>query len=116
MGLLDGDIQTLAHSAISPLLPDVTFTAVVEGAYVAGTGRTNTETDYTCKGFVEEDAKRYFELGLIESGNRVFTIMQNSLSVTPTVGDKVTYRSVTSTVQSVSQDPAEATWVLGVSP
>lgn len=116
MGLLDGDIAAIAYTSLAPIMLDVTFTDVVEGTYTPGSGRTNTETDYSCKGFVEEDAKRFIDLGLITSGNRVVTILQDSLTVTPEQGDKVTARSVTSIVQSVSQDPAQATWILGVSP
>lgn len=116
MGLLDGDIQAIANSALSPFMLDVTVTQVAEGDYVPGTGRTNTETDYSCRGFVEDDAKRYIDLGLVQRGDRVITILQGSLSITPSDGDKVTIRSVESTVQSVSQDPAQATWMLGVSP
>lgn len=116
MGLLDGDLQAIANSALSPFMLDLTVTQVVEGTYVPGTGRTNTETDYSCKGFVEDDAKRYIDLGLVERGSRVITILQGSLSITPETGDKITIRSEESSVQSVAQDPAQATWVLGVSP
>ena len=116
MGLLNGDLAAIAHTALSPIMLDVTFTDVVEGTYTPGSGRTNTETDYSCKGFVEDDAKRYLELGLIESGRRVVTILQGSLSVTPSAGDKVTIRGAESVIESVAQDPAQATWILGVSP
>lgn len=116
MGLLDGQIQSIVNSALSPLLLDLTFIDVVEGTYSIGTGKTNTETSYSCKGLVEDDAKRYQDLGLVREGDRVVTILQGSLSVTPEIGDKVTVRSVTSTVASVAQDPAQATWVLGVTP
>lgn len=116
MGLLDGGIQTIVNGAADFLMLDVTFTTVVEGAYVPGTGQVNVETNYACRGFVEEDAKRYIDLGLVQRGDRVITLLQPSLSVTPSDGDKVTIRSVVSTVQSVAQDPAEATWILGVSP
>ena len=116
MGLLDGDLQTIAYNALKSIMLDVTLTQVAEGTYVPGTGRSNTDTDYSCKGFVEDDAKRYIELGLVQRGDRVITILQGSLSVTPADGDKVTIRSEESTVQSVGQDPAQATWVLGVSP
>ena len=116
MGLLDGAIQTIANAALTPFMLDVTFTDVVEGTYTPGSGRTNIETDYSCKGFVEEDAKRFIDLGLITDGDRVVTILQGSLSVTPALGDKVTARSVESMVKSVGQDPAQAIWILGVSP
>jgi hypothetical protein len=95
---------------------DLTVTQVVEGSYVPGTGQTNTETDYACKGFVEDDVQRYIDTGLVSRGDRALTILQGSLAVTPETGDKVTIRGVESTVQSVGQDPAQATWVLGVSP
>ena len=116
MGLLDGDLQAIAHSALAGIMLDVTFTDVVEGTYVPGTGKTNTETDYVCKGFVEDDAQRYKDTGLVTDGERVVTILQGSLSVTPDVGDKLTIRSAESIVRSVAQDPAQATWVLGVTP
>ena len=116
MGLLDGDIQAIANAALSPFMLDLTVTQVVEGGYVPGTGQTNTETDYSCKGFVEDDVQRYIDLGLVRGGNRVVTILQGSLTITPAEGDKVTVRGSESTVSSVAQDPAQATWVLGVSP
>lgn len=116
MGLLDGDLAAIAYGALAPVMLDVTFTDVTEGTYTPGSGRTNTETDYACKGFVEEDAKRLFDLGQITDGQRVVTILQDSLSVTPEIGDKVTARNVASIVKSVQQDPAQAIWILGVSP
>jgi hypothetical protein len=116
MGLLDGDIQSIVQSALAPFMLDVTYTDVVEGDYIVGTGKVSTETDYDCKGMVEDDAQRYKDLGLVKDGNRVVTILQGSLSVTPEIGDKVTIRSVESLVGSVAQDPAQATWVLGVTP
>ena len=116
MGMLDGDLAAIAHSALQGFMLDVTLTQVIEGGYVTGSGRSNTETDYACKGFVEADAKRYIDLGLVQRGDRVITILQDSLSITPADGDKVAIRGATSTVQSVSQDPAAATWILGVSP
>jgi len=116
MGLLDGDIATIVNGAISGLLPTVTVTQVVEGDYVPGTGVTNVETEYTGRGFVEEDVQRYIDSGLINSGTRVITLTQGSLSCTPAKGDKVTARGVESVVQDVGQDPAAATWVLGVTP
>lgn len=116
MGLLDGGIQALVGSALSSLLLDVTYTDVTPGGYTPGTGQTNTETDYSCKGFVEDDTQIYIDRGLIAVGDRVVTITQTSLSVTPAKGDKVTIRGVTSTVQDIAQDPAQATWILGVTP
>ena len=116
MGLLDGGIASMAHSALAPFMLDMTLTRVTSGDYEVGTGRTNTETDYSCKGVVEADAKRYIDTGMIESGNRVATILQNSLTVTPKVGDTLLARSVSGIVQSVGQDPAQATWILGVTP
>jgi len=116
MGLLDGGIQTIAHNALAGIMLDVTLTDVVEGTYVPGTGKTNTETDYACKGFVEDDAQRYKDTGMVTDGERVVTILQGSLSITPDVGDKLTIRSSESLVKSVAQDPAQATWVLGVTP
>jgi len=119
MGLLDGnpsDISAIIDGAISGLLPVVTVTQVVEGDYTPGSGVTNTETDYSCRGFVEEDTQRYIDSGLINSGTRVVTITQGSLSISPAKGDKVTIRGVESVVEDVGQDPAAATWVLGVTP
>lgn len=116
MGLLDGDIATIVDGAISSLLPVVTVTQVVEGDYTPGVGKANVETEYTGRGFVEDDAQRYIDSGLISAGNRVVTLTQGSLSITPAKGDKVTIRGKESVVQDVAQDPAAATWVLGVTP
>ena len=108
MGLLDGDISTIVDGALSGLLMDVTVTQVTEGTYTPGTGVTNTETEYSGKGFVEDDAQRYIDNGMINSGNRVVTLTQGSLSITPAKGDKVTIRGKESVVQDVGQDPAAA--------
>ena len=119
MGLLDGDIQTIAHSALASIMLDATVTQETDddpSDYTPGTGLTPTSTDYTCKGFVEDDAQRYIDQGLITQGDRVVTILQGSLSITPKAGDKVTIRSTTSTIDDVGQDPAIATWILGVTP
>ena len=116
MGLLDGDISTIVHGALSGILLDVTVTQVTEGTYTPGSGVTNTEVEYTGKGFVEEDIQHYIDSGQLNAGTRVVTLTQGSLSITPAKGDKVTIRSKESVVQDVSQDPAVATWILGVSP
>jgi hypothetical protein len=116
MGLLDGDIATIVDGALSGILLDVTVTQVVEGSYTPGTGVTNTETEYSGKGFVEEDVQRYIDTGMLNGGTRVITLTQGSLSITPAKGDKVTIRGTESVVQDVAQDPAAATWVLGVTP
>jgi hypothetical protein len=119
VGLLDGQIRSLVGTALNFLMLDVTLTQETDdapGDYVAGTGITPTTTDYSCRGFVEDDVQRYLDTGLISKGERVVTILQTSLSVSPAEGDTVTIRSTESRVESVGQDPAQATWVLGVSP
>jgi hypothetical protein len=119
MGLLDGQIQSIIGTAVDFVLLDATLTQVSgddPSDYVPGTGITPVETDYACRGFVEDDVQRYLDSGIISKGDRVVMLTQTSLGVTPMEGDKITIRGFESTVLSIGQDPAQATWVLGVSP
>ena len=115
MGLLDGTLKQIIGSAVDFVMYDLTLTRETV-THTVGTGSTTASTDYSCRGFVDTDLQAYFDQKLINEGDRVVLITQTSLSITPVKGDKVTIRGKSSTVVDVNQDPAQATWVLGVSP
>jgi hypothetical protein len=119
MGLLDGQIQEIIDRETKFLMLDATLTQVSgddPSDYQPGTGITPIRTDYPCRGYVQDDVQRYLDSGMISKGDRAITLTQLSLAVTPAEGDKITIRGSESTVLSIGQDPAQATWVLGVSP
>ncbi len=117
MGLLDGAIQSIVGAALKGVALDLTLTQETGGTYVPGSGISgDTSTAYACKGFVDDEIGTYQESGMVTKGDRVVILLQSELSATPTVGDKITARGTQSTIESVRQDPAIATWVLGVSP
>jgi hypothetical protein len=115
MGLLDGTLQSIIGSAVDFILYDITLSRETV-THTVGTGSTTASTDYSCRGFVDTDVQTYLEQKIINEGDRVVLITQTSLSVSPVKGDKITARGKVSTVMDVGQDPAQATWVLGVSP
>ena len=71
-----------------------------------------TTVDYTCKAIVEDYAAKYRLEGLIQANDRKLLVLANSLSVTPTTGDRLTIRSQTFHVIMVGVDPALAVWEL----
>jgi hypothetical protein len=119
MGLLDGSIQSLVSSAADFLMLDGTLTQESDRVYTIGTGMAETETDYAVRGFADNANQRHVELGLVERGGRIVTLLQGqdeaALSfISP--GDKITIDGVTSVITGVDQDPAQATWVLFCAP
>lgn len=117
MGLLDGVIRQVIGAGLKGIMLDLTLTQTTGDSYTPGTGLSGgTSTDYACKGFVDDEIGTYQESGLVTSGNRVVILLQTECAATPTEGDKLTARGVQSTIESVRQDPAQATWILGVSP
>jgi hypothetical protein len=115
VGLLDSTIRQTVHSALSPLLMDLSYTGPSSGgSYSTGawTG-TTVATAQTCKGWIEQDVSRLIPNPADRKSNhRVVGITQLSLDVTPVAGGQVTARSETLAVLRVEQDPASATWLL----
>ena len=119
MGLLDSTIRSLVGNAANFLMEDMTLTRKSDRTQVLGTGVTETETNYSVRGFVEEPTKQHIALGLAEVGDcRVILLQTQSESTLTEIspGDEITASGVTSVVNSVDQDSAQATWELFCSP
>lgn len=94
---------TLTQDTFASVSPDVAFDPA-----------NPTQTSYTCKAV--NDKTRTFTTpdGLVSRRSASILILANSLSVTPTDGDRVTIRSKTYRIGMVEIDPAQACWICEV--
>lgn len=112
---LEGSLARTIGSAMSFLFLNATLRRDVAGTIVdPADPPAPTEATYSCKAIVEDYAERYKLEGLVKDNQRKVLILASTLSVTPTVGDRITIRNVTYGVNSVASDPALATWELMV--
>lgn len=112
-----GSIASAIYSGLKGIFLDATltrdtFTSVSPD--VAFDPANPTQTTYTCKAI--NDKTRTFTTadGLESRRSASILILANSLSVTPTDGDRVTIRSTTYRLGLVEIDPAQACWICEV--
>lgn len=77
------------------------------------TGGTNpTDTDHTCKGFIDSKTLKSFKGTLVEAGHVFIVLIGDSISpaVVPVVNDQVTIESKTYWIKVLDRDPAAATY------
>jgi hypothetical protein len=91
-----------------------TYTAVTEGSYNIETGSTsNTETSYSVKMYKKHvRANQYNFPNLIGRDSALFYLPNNQLAFIPAVKDKITFDSVTYTVDSITEHSADGLIIL----
>lgn len=108
-------IRSTVGSALDFVMDDYTLTSDPHGDNV----------EYACRGIVSDDLEKHREQGLVvETGERVIILLQNQSATLTDIstGDYIegptnnADRSEKSVVRSVVRDPADATWLLAVSP
>ncbi len=110
---LSGPLASLIYTGMKALFLDATLsrdTFAVTSPDVSFDPAAPTTADYACKAIVEVYALKWRQDGLIKQNDRRVMILANSISVTPTVGDRVTISGTTFTLQDVETDPATAVW------
>lgn len=85
-----------------------TYTVVQEGAYNVETGSTtNTETAYTVKMYKKHlKANQYNYPNLVGKDAAMFYLVNDSLTFTPAVRDKITFSGVTYNIDSIQEHSA----------
>lgn len=114
------DVSGIINKEIGNRLTDTaqaaTFIKVTPGTRTGNnTGGTNpTETNSTCKGFIDTQGKVSVDGTLVEDGDVVIVLIGDSISpaAVPESEDKVTIESVTYRIKVVDRDPAAATYTM----
>jgi hypothetical protein len=121
--LTDGKLAKTIATALQSVLYPITLTRIVPGGYQPGTGAVGagSTTTHSCRGMVEDfdsmslqKAVSYLDDALVRVGDRKVLIAAATLATTPFPSDKLTANGKTFVIQSVSADPAGATWSLVV--
>jgi hypothetical protein len=77
------------------------------------TGGTNpTDTDHTCKGFIDSKNLKSFKGTLVEAGHVFIVLIGDSISPAevPVAEDQITIESKTYRIKVLDRDPAAATY------
>ncbi len=109
MGLLDGDIASIVDAAVSPLLLSAAFHSIALTDDGAG-GYTEVEAVSTCKAFTDTYSDFKVLSGAAQPGDYKIVVVQNTLTPTPKVADKITIESRKYKITEIAEDPASATW------
>lgn len=111
---LSGSLATSIYKAMKGLFIDATLTRDTASTNSPDVDRFDppapTSTNYACKAIVETYREQFRLDGLVQANDRRVLILANSLSVTPTVNDRVTIRGIVFTVIAVETDPALAVY------
>lgn len=114
---LSGSIASAIYSGLKNIFLDATLTRDTFAASspdVSFDPADPTQTTYTCKAVPDKVRTFTTPDGLVSRRSASILILANSLSVTPTDGDRVTIRSTTYRVGLVEIDPALACWICEV--
>lgn len=118
--LFNIDIPKILNNALGPLVLSATLTKVSRSGRVDGSltaGLTQTPTNYSCKGFVDNFRDGEIDGSLVKAGDRKVILLGASISggsVRPEIGDIITIESETRSVVRVTRDPAAATYTCQV--
>lgn len=104
----------IAVRAINTQGKTCSYTKVTEGSYDIETGSTtNTETSYSVKMYKKHiRATQYNFPNMIGRDSALFYLANNSLSFVPANKDKITFDSVTYTIDSITEHAADGLVIL----
>lgn len=112
MSLLRGNIKDAVGSALSGLFLDATLTR--NGiAYDVDGELTSNATSHSVK-VVEESYSELARLAGVSRDQRKFLILAKGMTVTPQIGDALTFEGDVFSIIGVNRDPAEATFTVDV--
>lgn len=111
---LSGSLATAIYKGMKALFIDATLTRDTVSTTSPDVDRFDppapTSTDYACKAIVETYSEKFRMDGLVTINDRRVLILANSISVVPTVNDRVTIWGIVFTVMAVETDPALAVY------
>ena len=110
MGILD-DLPSILNDALGTDVFKAGVLSVVSGVVSDGRGGyTPTRTNANVRILVTEYNEFARSLGRIEDDDRKILILQHGIAVTPKPGDFIIADGINWAIQSIEQDPANATW------
>jgi len=110
------DISGLIKQYIGPGVLDATLTKSTPGTRTAGqlTGGMNpTTAAYSCKGFIDKQARQDINGTLIADGKITIVLIGDTINGGATIaeaGDRITIESVAYMIEVLDRDPAAATY------
>ena len=112
---LSGSIAKTIHKAMRKIFLDAILTRDVPAMNSPDIDPFDppapNSVDYSCKAIGESFAETFMVHGVVKNQDRRILILANSLSVTPTVDDRITYGGITYVIIAVEVDAANAVWV-----
>lgn len=116
MGLLDGDIKSIAHNALKGILLDMSLAKkTTTPAVNAWEAPTISSTSYSVKGAVMQYKDHLIDGTIIQRGDEKMLILAGSYTGdAPVSGDTVTFNSIVYHIINVVTDPATATYEMQV--
>lgn len=116
MGILD-DLPSILNDALGTDVFKAGVLSVVSGVVSDGRGGyTPTRTNANVRILVTEYNEFARSLGRIEDDDRKILILQHGIAVTPKPGDFIIADGINWAIQSIEQDPANATWTCRARP
>lgn len=109
------NISGLIKDNIGPGVLAATLRVVTEGSRGANIddGRTTTETDYPCRGFIDTQAQSDINGTLVDDGTKTIILIGDTINggnTAPTTGDRIIIESTEYNIEMIDRDPAAATY------
>ena len=109
------DISGIIRDNVGPGVLAATLTKSTNGTRTAGqlTGGTQpTTATYTCRGFIDRQARRTLDGSLIDNDYVQIVLIGDSIAsaAVPEQGDRITIEGATYIVAVIDRDPAAATY------
>jgi hypothetical protein len=115
------NVGKLVNDNLGASLLPATLTKVTQGARDVNdptAGPTESTTDYSARGFIDNQDRRNLDGTLVDDGTKVVVLLGESISggVVPTPADRVTIEGTLYSIENVDRDPASATYPMTVRP
>ncbi|MHA1859155.1 MAG: hypothetical protein ACTSUU_06890 [Candidatus Thorarchaeota archaeon] len=109
--IFGANIDREIANALGPLVFSLTLTKSEPSTRTDVTdGRTNVETSYIGRGFIDDYRDSRIDGTIILTGDRVVTILGASISIVPEPEDTVNIEGQNWKIIKVARDPAGATY------
>ena len=111
--ILEGELaETISEALIDADIPYAVTITRTEDVGGPPWDPVTEDVEYACQGFTEEYTALELSGTLIQAHDVKVVVLAPTLTITPTVADKVTVRGQTYSIINVSPDPALATIAL----
>ena len=113
--LFGANISGIINSVIGPSVLPATLIKITPSSRNPSdptAGVQPTETQHSCRGFIDDYADSVYRLSIIEQGDRKITLIGDSIAgdAIPKANDKIIIEGGTYLVKRVNRDPDAATY------